>query len=271
MKIAGELRTLFHEIMRNLPRVWRLTLYEKRAKNSESKLGNLWELLNPILNILVYWFVFSVGLRTRAPHQAEYPYVTWLVCGLIPWMTISSAMSQATACYLSAPAIITTCNVPLSLFPLKNVMHAMLNHFFSMVVVFALVLLCGVAPTWYMLETIYYTAAMALFLFGFALVVSTISVFFNDIQKLLPPTLRLLMYASSVVLDISAFPEGVQQVLKMNPLVHLIEGFRFCMLDGKGILANPESFYSFWIITIILLLIGGMLHMRLRDSFIDAL
>ena len=271
MEIWNPMSTVFAEVYENTVRVWRLTLYEKRAKNSESKIGNLWEILNPILNILVYWFVFSVGLRTSAPHNAAYPYVTWLVCGLMPWMTISNAMSQSTICYLSAPSIITTCNVPLSLFPLKNVMHAMINHLFTLAVMLLMVFLYGIAPTWYMLEIVYYTAAMALFLFGFALVTSTISVFFNDIQKLLPPTLRLLMYASCVVLDISAFPAEVQQILRLNPLVHLVEGFRICMLDGKGILTVPESFCSFWIVTIGLLVAGSVMHVRLRERFIDAL
>lgn len=265
------MRTIIKEVYCNIPRVWRLTLYEKRARNSESKLGNLWEILNPVLNILVYWFVFSVGLRTSAPHHATYPYVTWLVCGLFPWMTISNAMSQSTACYLSAPSIITTCNVPLSLFPLKTVTHALLNHLFTLAVMIVTVLLYGVTPTWHVVEVVYYTAAMALFLFGFALVTSTISVFFNDIQKLLPPTLRLLMYASCVVLDVGAFPAKIQQILRLNPLIHLIDGFRFCLLDGKGIVTVPETFFSFWIVTIVLLVAGSIMHVRLRERFIDAL
>lgn len=255
----------------NTRRVWRLTIYEKKAKNSESKLGNVWELLNPLLNIFVYWFVFSVGLRSNVAHGTDYPYAVWLICGLMPWLTISSTMTQSTSAITAASGLIKSCNIPLSIFPLKSVMHGMVNYLFTLLVIAAVVLFSGVSLTWYAVEGIYYTIAMLVFLVGFALVSSAINVFFNDLQKLLPAFLRLLMYGSSVVINIQNFPANIQFLLRMNPLVHLVEGFRFCLLDGKGIFTHPISFVSFWVVTLLLLAVGCALHMRLRDRFVDML
>lgn len=267
----SEIKTVLCEMAFNIKRVWRLTIYEKKAKNSESKLGNLWELLNPLLNIFVYWFVFSVGLRSNVAHGTDYPYAIWLICGLMPWLTISGTMTQSTCALTAAAGLIKSCNIPLSIFPFKSVMHGMVNYIFTLLIIAGVVLFSGLSLTWYAVEVVYYTAAMLIFLIGFALVASAINVFFNDLQKLLPAFLRLLMYASSVVINIQNFPTNIQILLRLNPLVHLVEGFRFCLLDGQGILTHPISFASFWVVTLLLLAVGCVLHMRLRDRFVDML
>ena len=265
------MKTVLSEVAANLKRVWRLTLYEKRAKNSELMLGNLWEILNPLLNILVYWFVFAVGLRNKIDYGANYPYVVWLISGLVPWLTISATMTHSASCMVSAASLIKSCNIPLSIFPLKSVMHGMINHLFTMLILFAMVIIFRIPLTLHIFEIIYYTGAMLVFLFSFALVTSSVNVFFSDLQKLLPAILRLLMYASSVVINIANFPENIQFFLRLNPLVHLVEGIRFCLLDGKGVFTHAESFVSFWVITLAMFAAGCLLHVRLRDRFIDVL
>lgn len=267
--MASSVRTVLGEVTANFGRVWRLTLYEKSAKNKRSLLGNLWEILNPLLNIVVYWFVFSVGLRTQVAGGASYPYVVWLITGLVPWLTISSTMSQSSISIISSETLMRASNVPLSIFPMKAVMHGLVNHGINLVVMLTVLLLYRVPITWHIVEVIYYSAAMLLFLFGFALISSMVTVYFNDLQKLLPPTLRLLMYASGVVVDINHFPDEIQALLRLNPLAHLIEGIRACMLDGKGILTHPESFASFWIVTLLMFLLGCWLHIRYREEFVD--
>lgn len=269
--MISSVQTILNEVVSNFERVWRLTLYEKSAKNNRSLLGNVWEVLNPVLNILVYWFVFSVGLRTQIASKASYPYAVWLMTGLIPWLTISNTMTQSSVSIVSSEALMRASNVPLSLFPMKAVMHGLVNHGINLAVLAVVLLLYQIQINWHIVEILYYSAAMILFLFGFALISSTITVYFNDLQKLLPPALRLLMYASSVVVDINHFPPAVQMVLRLNPLTHLVEGIRACMLDGTGILTHPESFASFWAITIMMLLLGCWLHVRYREEFVDRL
>ena len=265
------IKTVLTETCENIKRTWRLTLYEKRAKNSESKLGSLWEILNPVMNILVYWFVFSVGLKSSVSDDAAYPYAVWLICGIVVWLTINATMTQSVSCLVSAASLIRSCNIPLSIFPLKSVMHGAVNHFSSIAILVVMLLFCRIPLTWHVLEIVYYTGAMLIFLYSFALLFSAVNVFFNDLQKLLPAVLRLLMYASSVVIDIGNFPQNVQYVLRLNPLVHLIEGFRFCLLDGKGIFTHPESFISFWCVTLLLFVMGCQMHVSQRDRFIDVL
>ncbi|MBE5803018.1 MAG: ABC transporter permease [Clostridiales bacterium] len=269
--MLSAIRTVITEVVANLKRTWRLARYEKRAKNSQSLLGNLWEILNPLLNILVYWFVFSVGLRTSAGTDVNYPYAVWLICGIIPWLTISGAMTQSSSSITSASGLIKTCNIPLSMYPLKCVVHGLISHLFSLVVLAAVIIIAGIPLTWHVLEIVYYTLAMLLFLLGFALVASTISVFFNDLQKLLPPILRLLMYASSVVLNINQYSPDLQFIMRLNPMVHLVEGIRFSLLDGKGLMTHPESFISFWVATVVLFALGCWMHVRTREQFIDVL
>lgn len=267
----SSIRTVVTEISANLKRTWRLACYEKRAKNSQSLLGSLWEILNPLLNILVYWFVFSVGLKTSAGEGVQYPYAVWLVCGVIPWLTISSTMTHSASSFTSAAGMIKTCNIPLSVYPLRSVLHGLISHLFSMVVLAGVVIVAGVPLTWHVLEMVYYTLAMLIFLMSFGLVASTITVYFNDLQKLLPPVLRLLMYGSSVVLNINRYSPDLQFIMRLNPMVHLIEGIRFSLLDGKGLMTHPHSFISFWVVTVVLFAVGSWMHVRTRENYIDML
>ena len=263
--------TVFREIAVNLKRTCRLAVYEMRAKNSQSHLGNLWEILNPLLNIFVYWFVFSVGLRTSPAPGASYPYVIWLLCGLLPWLTISSTMNQSAGSIISSSALIKTCNIPLTIYPVKSVMQGAINHAYTILIFFVVLIVSRIPLTWHVLEIVYYSLAMLLFLVGFALLFSTLCVLVNDLQKLLMATLRLLMYASGVVVNIDQFPERVSFFLRLNPVAYIIEGIRGCLLDGKGIVIHVESFVSFWVCTVILLIAGSLVHMHYREQFIDLL
>ena len=76
--------TALGEIIQNLRRTVRLTLYENRSRRSGMLLGRWWDLLSPLLQILIYWFVFSVGLGTQ--EKNGFPYHLWLMCGMMPWL-----------------------------------------------------------------------------------------------------------------------------------------------------------------------------------------
>ena len=91
--------TALGEIIRNLRRTVRLTLY----------------LLSPLLQILIYWFVFSVGLGTQ--EKNGFPYHLWLMCGMMPWLALNSAILGASASIQQAASIIRNVRIPLSIIP----------------------------------------------------------------------------------------------------------------------------------------------------------
>ena len=135
--------TALGEIIQNLRRTVRLTLYENRSRRSGMLLGRWWDLLSPLLQILIYWFVFSVGLGTQ--EKNGFPYHLWLMCGMMPWLALNSAILGASASIQQAASIIRNVRIPLSIIPMKAVVRAYYEHLWTMAILLIALLLGGVA------------------------------------------------------------------------------------------------------------------------------
>ncbi|MFR4293742.1 MAG: ABC transporter permease [Christensenellales bacterium] len=149
--------TALGEIIQNLRRTVRLTLYENRSRRAGMLLGRWWDLLSPLLQILIYWFVFSVGLGTQ--EKNGFPYHLWLMCGMMPWLALNSAILGASASIQQAASIIRNVRIPLSTIPMKAVVRAYYEHLWTMAILLIALLLGGVPVTWHYLELAYYLAA----------------------------------------------------------------------------------------------------------------
>lgn len=261
--------TALGEIIRNLRRTVRLTLYENRSRRAGMLLGRWWDLLSPLLQILIYWFVFSVGLGTQ--EKNGFPYHLWLMCGMMPWLALNSAILGASASIQQAASIIRNVRIPLSIIPMKAVVRAYYEHLWTMAILLIALLLGGVPVTWHYLELAYYLAASWVLLIGAALLTSSLTAVFRDFGELLQPLMRLLFYVSSVVWAIDGLSPGLQRVMRLNPLVYIIEGYRKCLLYGEGFWSSPGQGAYFWLAALALLAAGCTLHMRLRNRFIDQL
>ena len=108
-------------------------------------------------------------------------------------------------------------------------------------------------------------------LIGAALLTSSLTAVFRDFGELLQPLMRLLFYVSSVVWAIDGLSPGLQRVMRLNPLVYIIEGYRKCLLYGEGFWSSPGQGAYFWLAALALLAAGCTMHMRLRNRFIDQL
>lgn len=261
--------TALGEIIQNLRRTVRLTLYENRSRRAGMLLGRWWDLLSPLLQILIYWFVFSVGLGTQ--EKNGFPYHLWLMCGMMPWLALNSAILGASASIQQAAPIIRNVRIPLSIIPMKAVVRAYYEHLWTMAILLIALLLGGVPVTWHYLELTYYLAASWVLLIGAALLTSSLTAVFRDFGELLQPLMRLLFYVSSVVWAIDGLSPGLQRVMRLNPLVYIIEGYRKCLLYGEGFWSSPGQGAYFWLAALALLAAGCTLHMRLRNRFIDQL
>jgi len=160
-----------------------VSLYENRSRRAGMLLGRWWDLLSPLLQILIYWFVFSVGLGTQ--EKNGFPYHLWLMCGMMPWLALNSAILGASASIQQAASIIRNVRIPLSIIPMKAVVRAYYEHLWTMAILLIALLLGGVPVTWHYLELAYYLAASWVLLIGAALLTSSLTAVFRDFGELL--------------------------------------------------------------------------------------
>lgn len=260
--------TVVKENVTNRRRMFRLALYELKAMNSGTVFGFLWNFFNPALQIFVYWFVFSVGLQTTAP-RGGYPYIVWMVCGIIPWFFISGTLQSSATSIFAYSGVIKRMYIPLSIVPVKSVIAQFFSHMLGMVIVIAVFLLYGGRLTLGSLWLFYFMFCAVAFLLGFALFSSAITVLFKDFQKFLSPIIRLLFYISPVVWVQEKLPEKLQYILRLNPLAYLINGYRDSILYGDAFMRHWRHGIYFWVITLALFVLGCVVHMKFRKQFID--
>lgn len=261
-------KTVFKENWKNRKRTFRLAKYELKSQNSATMFGLLWNFLNPALQILTYWFVFQIGLNT-APPRGEYPYIVWMIVGIIPWFYISATLTMSASSIVSYSGVLKRLYLPLAIVPIKTVISQFISHLMAMVIVFLIIICGGYHVSGYIYELPYYMLGSLFFLSGYALLTSAVTVVFRDFQKLLSSIVRLLFYITPIVWVQENLPGKLRFILKFNPFAYIIDGYRHTILYGVGLSYNWKQGIYFWVFTLLLFVFGCTIHMKFRKKFMD--
>lgn len=270
MGILESIATVMVELWENRKRLFRLAKYEMKNKQGGTALGFLWNFLNPALQVLVYWFIFSIGLKKGADVNGV-PYVIWLVIGIVCWNFISPTMSSSEISIVSSSDILKRMKFPMSIIPAKTVMSNFIIHVCTMGIVLVVVLISegNISSSIWILP--YYMFANAFFVLSYSLFAATINVLFRDFHNLSNTALRLLFYISPVMWRPDKDNTIMNAIAKVNPFAYILNGYRDSILYEWSLSDSLQSGLIFWSISITLFILGCVLHMRLRNKFIDSL
>lgn len=266
--MLNNIKTVLKENFDNRNRLLRLANYELKASNNGTMFGFLWNFINPALQIFVYWFVFAIGLKSAAPKGA-YPYIIWMIVGIIPWFYISTALTITGNAIYSYSGVLKRMYLPLSIVPIKSVLSALIGHIWAMIVVVVIIFASGYSISGYWWQTFYFLFAGFVLLSAYALFASAVVVVFRDFQKIMISVIRLLFYITPVVWVQESLPAKLKFILKLNPFAYLIDGYRDSLLYGRSLFWHWKQGVFFWAITMVLFAIGCNIHMKFRKQFID--
>lgn len=269
MGILESIATVMVELWENRKRLFRLAKYELKNKHGGTVLGFLWNFLNPALQVFIYWFIFSIGLKKGSDVNGV-PYVIWLIIGIVCWNFISPTMSSSEMSIVSASDILKRMKFPMSIIPAKTVISNLVIHCCTMAVVIIIAVVAGhFSSSIWILP--YYMFANTFLVLSYSLFASSINVVFRDFHNLSNTALRLLFYISPVMWRPDKDNIIMNIIEKFNPFAYILNGYRDTILYGWSLNTNFESGLIFWSITITLFVLGCILHMRLRHKFIDSL
>lgn len=250
--------------------ILRICSYDVKSKYQMHYLGILWQFIIPLFKIAVYWFVFGLGIRGGAPIGGT-PYLVWLVVGLIPWLFISPSIIQGSNSIFTKINLVSKMKFPISILPTISILTNSVN-FLIMLVVLTIMLIVNHANSGiYLLQFPYYLLCLFIFLFSFTLLASSISIIIRDFQLVLQSSIRVLFYLTPVVWEPSNLAVVYQIILKLNPIYYLIEGFRKTFLGQAWFFNDWTYTVYFWSITLLILLVGSYMHIKLRNKFVDYL
>ena len=249
------------ELYQNRKLVLSLAKNDFKTKYAGSYLGIVWAFIQPIVTILVYWFVFSVGLKAGT------------VSDIIPWFFFQDALNGGTNALIEYNYLVKKVVFKISILPIVKIISALFVHVFF--VAFAL-LLCacyGYTPSLYTLQIIYYSVCTFLFVLGLVYATSAIVIFFRDLAQIIGIFLQVGVWLTPIMWDIdmlSSHPWLIK-LFKLNPMYYVVTGYRDSMLGHVGIWNHASWTIYFWVVTILLFGLGSVIFKRLKPHFADVL
>jgi ABC-2 type transport system permease protein len=243
------------------------------VKYQQSWLGYLWSMLEPLSVALTYWFVFSVLYHTE-PAGGE-PYILFLVSGLFAWIWVSAVLGEATVALTQQYRLITTIKVPREVFPIGRVLAKFAEYLASMPVLLLVAILSGAKFGWNLLLLPAAIALQMIFLIGLSLLLSSLNVMLQDVERFMRLLQRLLMYAVPVIYPLakvteSNMPAWVKTVYELNPLVGIFELHHAAWL-GSSALPRTGLVLVAVIGSLLSLLVGWLVFRRLEPAVLKEL
>lgn len=258
------------KLIENRKLIWTLSKNDFRTRFAGSYLGIVWAFVQPIVTVLVYWFVFQVGLK--AGRTNEYPFVLWLVAGLVPWFFFSEALNGGTNALIEYSYLVKKVVFKISILPIVKVMAAMFVNIFFIVFTLVLCSCYGYTPSWYTLQIIYYLLCNFLLVLGLSYFTAAIVVFFRDLTQIISIVLQVGVWLTPIMWDAEhMLSPNLLKIFKLNPVYYIVDGFRDSLLAGVGFWEKPMWTVYFWLFVIIVFSIGVSVFKRLRVHFADVL
>ena len=261
---------LSKEIIESRKLIITLAKNDFRTKFAGSYLGIVWAFIQPLVTVAVYWFVFQVGLR--AGRMSNYPFVIFLVTGIVPWFYFSDAWNGGTNALLEYNYLVKKVVFKISILPVVKVLSNLFVHAFFILFAVILCACYGYTPSIYMIQILYYVFCTFALVLGLSYLTSAVVGFFRDLTQIISIILQVGVWMTPIMWDASlTLPAGLHFIFKLNPVYYIVEGYRNAFLEKVWFWNDMMWTAYFWIITIAILTLGTTVFRKLKVHFADVL
>ena len=266
--------TLPRELWENRRLIARLAFNDFKKRYAGSFLGTVWAFVQPVVTVLMYWIVFDLIFKTRSQMMAsgmDVPYVLFLTTGLAPWFFFSEALSSGTTALIEYNYLVKKVVFKISILPLVKVLAALIIHAVFIGVMILVSLCYGFYPNVYWLQVPYYTFCAFVFVMSLVFTTCAVQVFVRDLAHFISVMLQLFMWATPILWDINMVPHELQWIVKLNPMVYVVNGYRMSMYARIWFFEHPDTTIGFWCATVVLFAIGAAVFKKTKVHFADVL
>lgn len=258
------------EVWNSRELIFRLAKNDFKTKYAGSYFGIIWAFVQPIVTILIYVFVFGLGLK-MTPQSTEYPFVLYLIAGIVPWFFFSDAWVSATNCLIEYSYLVKKMVFKISILPVVKVISSLFVHFFFILLAFIIFTIAGRMPGVAMIQIAYYMFCEICLILALTYFTASVTPFFRDMTQIINIITQLGIWLTPIMWDESTMPAWVMYILRLNPMYYIVTGYRDCFIYGKWIPQHSGITVYFWILVIILAIIGSRTFNKMRVHFADVL
>lgn len=232
--------------------------------------GATWAIIQPLLTMLIMTLIF--GRVAGLPSIGDAPYAIMVFAALLPWQFFASALTNATQSLVGNANLISKIYFPRVLIPAAAIFVSLVDFLVAFVILAALMLWYQYPPTWRLITLPIFATLAAVTALGPGLLITALTVRFRDFRFIVPFVVQLGMYISPVAYSSEVVREKFGEVgffiYSMNPLVGVIDGFRWAILGGQATFFTPANALSLGI-AFLLLFVGLTYFRRTERTFAD--
>ncbi len=244
------------------------------VRYKQTAIGVLWSVLRPLLTIVVFTLVFNkLG---NFPSETGVPYAIMVCVGMLPWQFFSSAFSESANSLVANSNLLTKVYFPRLIVPASTVIVCLIDFLISFVILIGLYVFYSYVPDWRILLFPIFLLLATITAMGFGLFIAALNVKYRDFRYVIPFIVQFGLYispvgfSSNVVYANEHIPQILKYLYALNPMVGVIDGFRWSMLGGSVSLHLPE-FLSSIAVSVLFLFVGIWYFRKMERTFADVI
>ena len=268
----GSLKHLYwfiEDIFKSRKLIIALAKKDFQSRYLGSFLGIVWAFIQPTITILIFWFVFQVGFKSMPVDN--FPFILWLMCGMIPWFFFSESLAFATNSVIDNSHLVKKIVFRVSVLPIIKILTSLFIHVFFILFLIFMFWIYDYAPNIYYFQIVYYLLCTILLVLGVSWVTSSLVVFLKDVGQIVTMVLQFGFWLTPIFWSLKTVPEKYSFLVKVNPFYYIVEGYRDTLIYHKWFWQHAHLTLYFWFVVIIFLMLGAFMFRRLRPHFADML
>lgn len=243
--------------------VYFLTWREIKIRYKQTAIGIFWAILQPVLTTIIFTAIFSQFARFDT---SQVPYALFALSGLLIWLYINSAVSNASLALIANTPLVTKVYIPRVILPLSLVLTGLADLLIGLLILACVLPFYGVGLTWQVLLAPVFIFQAILLSLAVGILFSALNVRFRDVKHALPFLLQVWMFMSPVFYPVDMLPDDWRWLFALNPLYGVLQGFRASVLGGSF---HWRAIAVSMVATVLLLVFSMIVFKKMEDDFAD--
>jgi len=235
-----------------------------KVRYKQTVLGAAWSIIRPLLTTIVFTVVFNKIAKLQNPGNA--PYALMVFAGMLPWQFFSNALSESSNSLIGNANLITKVYFPRMIIPASSVITSMVDFAISFLILVAMCCWYQYVPSWHIIFLPVFILIAFFCAFGVGLYLTAVNVKYRDFRYIIPFIIQFGLYITPVGFSSSVVGERWKFLYSLNPMVGVIDGFRWCILGDSMTLS---SFLISMTTTLLFLMLGLFYFRKMEKTFAD--
>jgi lipopolysaccharide transport system permease protein len=262
IKPAGDFKLGLKELWMSRELLFMLALRDFKVRYSQTFLGVLWAVVQPLTTLFIFVLVFSLGIKVDI---GKIPYPVFALTGMLAWNYFSFVMSQAGSSIINSQSIITKIYFPKLVIPISKTVLGVVDFFITLILTLILILYYHVPISIHVIFLPLFLLLLFLFSLSAGIFLSALSIRYRDVQNTIPFLTQIGLYLAPIAYPSSIIPEKYQTLFFLNPMAGIAEGFRWCIIGSPQL---SQEIMAYTIAVILLFFITSIFYFRKVEDII---